>query len=276
MRVNTGMFVMWCVLHIVPILDVRAQNEQQAEEICAALESAKFSEVANESLKNLQNLIDGGYWDKLQQTRKEKIVDAFVKQLRRGKRICQVGESEDAFNYLGYLGNIAGKLKNRKTIPILIDGLPCSVYADALAKMGDIPVSSLIEASEKGSHGTKNSVLHIFKKMQELKTVSEKNRERIKKAITRACRDNDEQIRLYAVATLESYADESDVALLKELAESDSQYYEVNTSSGPWTGYGRHKRYIVREEAQKTLTEIEKRKAGQSNTQPLQKSTTTQ
>lgn len=276
MRVDKGILVVWCVMNILPILDVRAQDELKIEEIRTALESSRFPDVANASLKNFQNLIDSGHWDKLQQAKKEKMIDVFIKQLRHGQQVCQSGESEDAFNYLGYLGDISGKLKSRKTIPILINGLPCGTYADALVKMGDIAVGTLIEASEKGSHGIKSSVLHIFKKMQDSKTISEKNKNLVKQAIMRACRDNDGGIRLYAVAALTNYGDESSVALLKELAESDSQYYEVNTASGPWTGYGKHKRYIIREEAQRTLEEVEKRKTGQTNIQSLQKSTTAQ
>lgn len=166
-------FITWFTILIVSAPGW-AQNDQQVEEICATLESTKFPDVANKSLKNLQSLIDGGSWGKLQQTRKEKIVDAFIKQLRYGKRICEVGESEEAFNYMAYLGDIAGKLKSRRTIPVLMDGLHCSVYADALVSIGDAAIDPLIAGLEKGSHGIKRSALYVFGKAQEKKTVSKK------------------------------------------------------------------------------------------------------
>jgi len=264
----------WFIVLMVPILSVRAQSDQQVEEIRTTLESTKFPDVANKSLENLQGLIDGGYWGKLQQARKEKIVDAFIKQLRHGKEVCQAGESEEAFTYLAYLGDIAGKLKSLRTIPVLMDGLHCSAYADALASIGDAAIAPLTAEVEKGSHGSKRSALYVFGKVQEKRTVSEKNSNRIKQAITRACRDNDEEIRLVAVATLNGYGDENDIPLLKELAENDPQYYEVNTPTGPWTGYGNHKRYIVREEARSSMEKIKIRL--KNNIQKLSHSTTQQ
>lgn len=78
------------------------------------------------------------------------------------------------------------------------------------------------------------------------------------------------------MATLSGYGDENDTPLLKELAENDPQYYEVNTPSGPWTGYGKYKRYMVREEAKKTSEKIKTRLKQSQDKDLLQKSTTAQ
>jgi len=271
------MVMTWFIILIVPILGAQAQNDRQVEEIIATLESNKDSNAVAESLKTLQSFITNGYWSKLQQARKEKIIDVFIKQLRHGQRICQVGESEEAVNYMAHLGSIAGKLKNHRTIPVLVDGLPCSDYEEALAKIGGPAVDSLVKSfTNESTPLFREAILTIFKKMADLNTLTEKDKEKVKRVILKACQAKEGGVRGKAIRVLANYGGEDDISLLTSLLENDAAFYEVNTASGPWTGYGKYKRYIVREEAQKTLEKINKRKIGQSNAQPLQKPTTAQ
>jgi len=254
---NIIIFAIWGIILIVPILRVWAQSDQQVEEIRAIFESTRFPDIANESLINLRNIIASGYWDKLSQIKKEKIVDAFIKQLRHGQRVCRVGESEDAAKYMRYLGEIAGKLKNSRTIPVLIDGLPCGDYEEALAKIGGPAVDLLAKSfTNESTPLFREAVLTAFDKMPEVNTLTEKDREKIKRVIIKACQAKESEVRASAIAVLANYGGEEDAPTLRSLLENDTDFYEVNTPSGAWTGRGKYKRYIEREEANKTLEKI--------------------
>lgn len=261
------LLVVICALFIFQITCcAEAQNYIQIEELITNMETKESPSIMNPYLEQLLRLIKNGDWAKIPQNQKDRVITVLIKQLTHGKRVAEVGESEVAFRYLQLLGQIAGELKDTRIIPVLVEGINAGNYADALTKIGGPAVDPLVKKYNSSSVNEKRFILGIFEDM-EPGTIKNK-KAAVKNCILKAGKDEEMYVRVSAIRALFKLGDKDVVPVIEEMAKNDVDFYEVDTASGPWKGYGTHKRYIVREEASEALKRIKARMKAESHELP--------
>jgi hypothetical protein len=248
-----------------------AQDNPKIENMIVVLETSTPANAVA-MLGKFLDLINGSDWNKLTPNQRDRLVQAFIYQLKKGRMVSEKGESEEAFKYLELLGKIGGRLKDPRTIPVLVEGVGTGYFGNALAKIGAPAIEPLLKKYDSADINEKDIILYVFQKMgaSEIKD----KRKKVIACILRGSKDTEAFIRGKAIKTLSELGDANVIPALEEIEKNDPEIYEVDTSSGSWKGYGKYKRYIVREEASEALKKIKARLKNKS--QELSPGTTQQ
>lgn len=238
-----------------------AQEKIDVEKMVQTLETSEYPSVTKQSVEQLLKLIDDGYWGKIPKEQKERVTEAFLKQLKKGLYVAEKGESEEASRYVQLLGNIAWKIKDERVIPILIDGVSFG-YQNALISIGEPAIKPLVnrygDNTVAGTGNGKWSILEIFKRMGTTK-IGNKNRADVRKTLIKACNDEDADVRRVALDALGELGDENDIPIIEKIEKNDPYFYGMDEDTRPFVYAEEQKKFIVREEATKTLGKIRER-----------------
>jgi len=164
---------------------ISAEGDINIEKMTQTMATSEYPSYTIDTLEQFSMLIDSPDWGKMPKTQKDKMIIAFMKQLKHGVRVAEVGESEVANKYVKLLGNIAGKIKDERTIPILIDGLN-GHYKNALIKIGEPAIKPLVDRfgdnTIAGTGSGKWCILEIFARMG-INTIKGKNRKNVREVL---------------------------------------------------------------------------------------------
>jgi len=257
------------LLCIFPVGYAMSATDKQVDNIVGGLNSESPG-VAETALADLEKLIDKGEWKQLAQDKQNQIIQGFIKELEHGAILARNAESDDAFQHLRLLGRIAGKLKNPKTIPALIKGLPWEDFEDVLVKIGKPAIEPIFGGLESKIAYVKLSCISILEKMRISGKLSVENQQRFKATLENLAKNGkDQSVRRAAAYELGDLGDAGTLPLLTTLSENDTSYYQSKR-----TGI---KSYLVREAAQEAVKKVKDRLVEEEKQQKkLQKSTTAQ
>lgn len=218
------------------------------------LELAEYAPDENASLQNFLSLIKSDMWAQVPTDQKERAVAAFIKTLRRGARLVGRIESEEGRQYLMLLGEISATLKDKRTIPILADGVVSGYFQGALVAIGRPAIPVLVkrygDKTVAGTGNGKSMILEIFMEMGPDTVGTENN---VVELAVNACKDKDSGVRKAAVMALGALGDRRHIAMLEKIAADDQKYYEVKTTTTSF------RKYVVRDKAKAALEKLRKR-----------------
>jgi len=238
-----------------------AQNVNDVVKVSQILETSKQPNLTAPALEQLSQFIETGLWDKLPQSARERASLAFLKQLKYGCHIAEIGESAEANKHMKLLSVIAVKIRDMRTIPILIDGLN-GHYRNALVKIGEPALPYLVhrfgDNTMAGTGTGKSAILEVFKRMGTAK-IKNKNLIAVKQVLIKAANDNDVYVRRRALDVFGELGDELDIPLIEKIKNNDTGFFEVDSASDGGKSHGKQKKFIVREEASKALEKIKSR-----------------
>lgn len=244
-----------------------AQNSGDLLGTISALETSESPGKTIPALEDLDKSFQNGDWEKMPKEQKERATVAFLKQLKKGGRVAQTGESEVANRYVKLLGDISWRIHDDRVIPVLIDGLN-GHYQNALVKIGKPAVKSLADRfGENSVAGTENGklfVLRIYKRMGP-SVVGAENVDVVKQILIKASADDDIYVRQAAVNLLGDFGSKDEIQLLEKIENNDPGYVDGATSSEKTPLQERGKKFLVREEATQTLKKIRTRMRFKTN-----------
>lgn len=165
--------------------------------------------------------------------------------------------SEGEAEYFNYLCKVVGRSNDPRAIPLLAD---IGALYDLIPFGGMVVDLMLTKLEDKnpGQRGEAATVLNIFLTPKEKGyTVEGEARQKIRKALLKAAKDEEGFVRGRVVTALSNFQDDEVVATLENLKNNDT-YYIIGKNTQ--TGEKGIKRYTVREAAEKALEKIKKSK----------------
>ncbi len=242
-----------------------SNKEREIEGIIKGLENSELKIKKGKYLEKLLQIINEGYWSKIEIRQQERIKNAFIITLKEGVILAEKIETIEGTKYLELLGIIAGRLRDPRSISILIEGMPFSWFEKALVEIGEPAIESLLKILKEGVGHQKSGSLRVFKEMYKQGKVKGKNIKKIKQEVIKACQDDMMEVRISGLHTISEFEDGDVIPLIESIAKTDPEVCEIDASFRGGEDGKKIKIYPVREEAQRVIKLLEEKKKQKEN-----------
>ncbi len=232
---------------IIPLL---SDNQEFIPILQKIAKEAPYPHHREEAQKVLEKLMDNVY-DEIME-----VIGGLKKYPDWKKnKVGTEGEGE----YFGKLMEKAGRLKDPRAIPALLNCLDQRLAANSLILIGIESIPGLIKAMENSDRAVRANAAfaigEIFSKSTSTQLTSAQllMKNELKRILIRELKDKEWIVRKNVIHALGYFPDADVIPIIKKIANEDP-YFKDFSKKKNYTGP--KKRYIVREEAQKVLEKL--------------------